>query len=261
MDHLLDGDPVPSVAPTRETVRLGMLTPSSNTVLEPVTARILAGLPRVSLHVSRFRVTAIGLSAAALGQFDRDRIVAAADLLADARVASIMWNGTSAAWLGFRADEDLCAAITARSGIPASTSVLAFRDLFRARGITRVGLVTPYTADVQARIAANWGEAGFDCRRERHLGLSENFAFAAVSEAEIGRMAREVAAEDAEAVAIVCTNLAAAALAARLEREIGIPVFDSVVVTLWKALALAGQETSALAPWGRLFSDRADDAT
>jgi maleate cis-trans isomerase len=33
--------------------RLGMLTPSSNTVLEPVITRMAAGLPEVSLHFSR----------------------------------------------------------------------------------------------------------------------------------------------------------------------------------------------------------------
>src|SRR5476651_1416083 len=42
-------------------IRLGMLTPSSNTVLEPVTAQIVAGLTDVTVHFSRFRVTEIGL--------------------------------------------------------------------------------------------------------------------------------------------------------------------------------------------------------
>ena len=51
-------------------VRLGMLTPSSNTVLEPVTTAMLAGLPEVSVHFSRFRVTEIALSADSLAQFD-----------------------------------------------------------------------------------------------------------------------------------------------------------------------------------------------
>jgi hypothetical protein len=51
-------------------VLLGMLTPSSNTVLEPVTAAMLAGLPEVSAHFGRFRVTEIALSRQALGQFD-----------------------------------------------------------------------------------------------------------------------------------------------------------------------------------------------
>ncbi len=55
-----------------------MLTPSSNTVLEPVTAAILAGLPEVSAHFGRFRVTEVALSGPALAQFDDTEILRAA---------------------------------------------------------------------------------------------------------------------------------------------------------------------------------------
>ena len=83
------------------TIRLGMLTPSSNTTLEPVTTAMLAGLPQVSAHFSRFRVTEIALTGDALAQFDDRPILAAAELLAHAKVDVIAWNGTSSAWLGF----------------------------------------------------------------------------------------------------------------------------------------------------------------
>jgi maleate isomerase len=231
-----------------------MLTPSSNSVLEPMTARMLAGQGAVTAHFSRLRVTQIGLSAAALDQFASEPMLAAATLLTDARVAAILWNGTAGAWLGFANDEALAAAVTDRTGVPASTSALAFRDLFRQRGIERVGLVTPYTGDVQARIQANWHAAGLDCSTERHLGLSENFAFAEATETEIAGMVRAVAAEGAQAAAIVCTNLAGGALAAALEEELGIPVYDSVAVSLWKAMDLAGAGTEAITGWGSVFA-------
>ena len=242
-----------------DTVRLGMLTPSSNSILEPLTSRMLAGRPEITAHFSRFRVTQIGLSDQALGQFSADQFLPASELLADAKVASILWNGTSAAWMGFEADETLCAAITTRTGIPASTAVLAFRDVFRAKGIGTVGLVTPYTADVQTRIQENWGRAGFACRAERHAGLAENFAFATLPAQEIGDMARAVAAEGVEAVAIVCTNLDGAWIAAEIERELGIPVYDSVAVSLWKSLSLAGVDPGQIAGWGSVFSIPAPD--
>jgi maleate isomerase len=76
-------------------VRLGMLTPSSNTTLEPVCARMLADLPEVSVHFARFRVTEISLSEQALGQFDLAAQLSAAELLADAKCDVICWNGTS----------------------------------------------------------------------------------------------------------------------------------------------------------------------
>lgn len=234
--------------------RLGMLTPSSNTALEPLTAAMLAGLGDVSAHFSRFRVTEIGLSAAALGQFALEGILTAAELLADARVDVIGWNGTSAAWLGFERDEALCEAIATRTGIPACTAVLAFRELFRRGGFRRIGLVTPYTADVQARIQTNWQGAGLPCAGERHLGLSDNYSFAEVGEEEIARMVREVAHEGCDVAAIVCTNLKGSALAPRLERELGISVLDSISVTLWKCLMMAGRDPAALRAWGGPFA-------
>src|SRR5690349_3335654 len=124
-------------------VRLGMLTPSSNTALEPITCAMLAGIPDVTAHFSRFKVTEIALSDSALRQFDDGEILRAAELLAHAKVDVIAWNGTSASWLGFERDERLCERITASTGIRACTTVLAYRDLLRRLGASRIGLVTP----------------------------------------------------------------------------------------------------------------------
>lgn len=234
-------------------VRLGMLTPSSNTVLEPVLGRMTGDLPDVSVHFSRFAVTEIALSDAALGQFADAGMVAAAGLLAHAKVGTIAWNGTSGAWLGFARDEALCAAIEAATGIPATTSVLAFRDAFGMLGARRIGLVTPYTPDVQARIMANWEAAGLPCTAERAAGLRDNYAFAEVPEDAIADMVRAVVRDGCDAVAIVCTNMRGAGLAPALERETGVPVLDSVSVTLWKSLLLAGRPSQGLAAWGSLF--------
>src|SRR6201985_1475739 len=148
--------------------RLGMLTPSSNTALEPVTYAMLAVVEGVTVHFSRFRVTEIALSESAKAQFDHGEILRAAELLAHAKVDVITWNGTSASWLGFDRDERLCERITEATGIPACTSVLAFREIFQRTGLKRVGLVTPYTDDVQAKIIANWKSAAIICSAERH---------------------------------------------------------------------------------------------
>lgn len=231
-----------------------MLTPSSNTVLEPVIGHLVADLPSLSVHFSRFAVTEIALTPSALGQFAPGGMVAAARLLADAKVDTIAWNGTSGAWLGFEQDERLCADITAATDIPATTSVLAFREALRALGIRRVGLVTPYTRDVQDRIMSNWGAAGFKCTAERASGLRDNFSFAEVSAAEIVTMVRAVVQDGCDAVAIVCTNLRGAPIAAAMEQELGVPVLDSVVVTLWRSLVMAGHPVDGLTPFGRLFA-------
>jgi len=73
-------------------VLLGMLTPSSNTSLEPLVSAMAAELPGVSAHFGRFRVTEISLRDTALGQFDERPIMGAAKLLADAKVNVICWK-------------------------------------------------------------------------------------------------------------------------------------------------------------------------
>ena len=238
-------------------VRVGMLTPSSNTVLEPVTAAMLAGITDVAAHFSRFKVTEIALSDKSVGQFDDSEILRAAELLAHAKVDVIAWNGTSASWLGLERDERLVERIQAATGTKACTCVLAFREIFERTKVERIGLVTPYTRDVQDRIKMCWGACGLQVFAERHLDIRENFAFAQVTEPQIEAMIRAVAHETAQAVAIVCTNLYGARLAARLEVELGVPIYDSVAVTLWKSLKVAGVSLDRIRGWGRLFGDLA----
>jgi maleate isomerase len=232
-----------------------MLTPSSNTTLEPVTAAMLGDLPQVSVHFSRFKVMEIAASDASDRQFNEDEIVRAAELLTHAKPDVIAWNGTSASWLGFERDERLCQRLTEATGVLACTSVLAFREIFERAGIARVGLVTPYDDAVQKKIVQNWRKAGFDCPAERHAGLTDNFAFAEVSERDIVGMARAVANSGIDAIAIVCTNMRAAPLVEQLEAELGVPVYDSIATTLWKSLLLAEVPPALIRGWGRLFTD------
>jgi len=236
-------------------VRLGMLTPSSNTTLEPVISAMIAGQGGVTSHFARFQVTEISLAPRALAQFDNAPMLAAARLLAHAKVDCIACNGTAAAWLGLDRDEALVEQIQAATDIPACTAMLAYAEIFRRTGIRRIGLVTPYLGDVQARIIQNFAGQGVACPAERHAGVSENFAFAEIAPEAIAGMVRAVAAERPDTIAIVCTNMAGAPLVAALEAELGIPVYDSIAVVLWRSLLAAGVAPSRVGGWGRLFGD------
>lgn len=236
-------------------VLLGMLTPSSNTVLEPVTSAMLAGVPEVSVHFARFRVTRIALSDDALGQFELGPILEAAKLLADARVQVIAWSGTSAGWLGFEADQRLCRAITAATGIAATTSVLALNEIFARTAIRRFGLVTPYLDEIQAKIVENYRREGFECTAEQHLGDPGNFSFSEVMADSIVGMVRAVAEAGPQAITTFCTNLRAAPLVDALEQETGIPIYDTISVVVWKSLRMAGVDARGVQGWGRLFQE------
>ena len=240
-------------APPHSVTRLGILTPSSNTALEPAIARLLHDTPGVSAHFSRFRVTEIALSEEALSQFDDTPIVAAAMQLAHAKVDVIAWSGTSASWLGIEHDQALCRRLTEATGIPATTAILALQELMTRMDVRRLGLVTPYTDDVQQRIVATLGGLGVDCASEQHLRITDNFAFAEVPQAAIAGMIRGTAQAAPDAIAVVCTNVDASRLGPEIEAETGIAVLDSITCTLWAALDTLGLPKAPYRRWGRLF--------
>ena len=236
-------------------IRLGMLTPSSNTVLEPMTAALVRGVEDISLHFSRFRVTEIALDRGALGQFDPGPMLEAAELLSHARVDCITWNGTSASWMGLDADRALVASITARTGIRASTCVLTMMAELRRRAMSRIALVTPYTDDVQARIATTLAGEGVAVVAERHLGIRDNFSFGLVDAPTLDGMVDAVAAERPDAIVVLCTNLAGAARVPAWEAAHGILMLDSVALSLAGALDACGVDRARLAGRGRLFGE------
>lgn len=233
--------------------QLGMLTPSSNTVLEPMTAAMLNGLPDVTAHFARFRVLKISMDDDALGQFTNEPMLAAADLLADAKVKSICWNGTSSGWLGFDTDRALIAEIEARTGVSACSSVLAMNEILDLSGARRIAFVTPYLPEIQSAIVQNYRNEGFDVVAERHLNDPGNFSFATYSAAQIADMCRAVAVEKPDAIAIYCTNFRGARIAAQIEAETGITVLDSVSTALWKSMKTAGADPRRVQGWGRVF--------
>ena len=238
---------------TGQVRRIGMLVPSSNTVAEPATAAMLQGVAGVTLHVARFRVTRLDTSAEALAQFQADPLLAAADMLMDARVHSVCLNATAACYTGMRHDRALVAALAAR-GIAADTAMLALLELLGMLKAKRIGLVTPFLHDVQDATIRVLAEEGIEVLAERHLNDPGNFSFARFPESQVAALTREVAATPGlQAIAIISTNLRGARAAAEVEAETGIPVLDTCATALWGALRRAGVAPSVVRGWGRLF--------
>ncbi|MSU90845.1 Asp/Glu/hydantoin racemase [Rhodobacteraceae bacterium 2CG4] len=233
---------------------MGVLTPSSNTILEPGTSALVADLPGVSAHFSRFNVVKIALDEGANNQFLLEPMLVAARLLSDAKVGVIAWSGTSASWLGPDWDAELCAAIEAETGTPACTAVGAINELLARHGASKIGLVTPYTADVQAQIIATYAGQGISVVGEEHLNLSDNFAFSTVSDNDIRAMCRSAARDGAQAIVIMCTNMRGWSFMAELEAQIGIPVIDSTAAVVWKALLVLGEDPVPLEQRGWMFT-------
>ena len=107
---------------------------------------------------------------------------------------------------------------------------------------------------MQARIVTNYAAAGFTVVAERHLGVSDNYAFAEVTPDRIEALIRAVAADKPDAIAMLCTNMRGAPLVSELEAEYDIPIHDSIAVTVWQSLKLAGVDARRMQGWGRTFA-------
>lgn len=232
---------------------IGTITPSGNTVVERVTLGIVRDLPEVSVHFSRTPV--FGSSDPSPDRYAAEGLLAAARLLAHAAPGVLVWNGSKGAGIGFDHDRALVDAIRAETGIATTTSILGMEQLLRARGITRVAIVTPYSDEGQRKTIDCLAREGIVCIAEAHAGLSDNLSYAGVPLGQIAAMVREVATAKSQAVLCLCTNFPAAVVVAPLEAELGLPIYDTTALGAWHALRLAGVDTApAAARWGSLFA-------
>lgn len=247
----MSGDPRGWFA--QQSIGVGMITPSANVVVERITTAIMTAFPQVSAHFAR--VPVIGAPDPAQDDYDWPAMMRAAELLGHARPAAICWNGSKGGAIGIDRDRDLCAWVTAMTGLPSTTSTLAILRSFAATDVRRFGLVTPYTSAYAAVTPPHFAREGFDCIAGAHAGLSDNLAYAGVPAGDIAAMIRSVAASRPDAIIAYCTNLPAAGLVADLEAELGLPIYDSVSIGVAETLRLAGVAPAPGAAWGSAFTD------
>ena len=237
------------------TARIGMIVPSSNTCLEPATYQMLDHRDDVSVHFTRVPVTRIALDGNSDAQFGTAGMQEAAELLATAEVDVIAWIGTAGSWLGSEHDRAITAAITAATGLPATTSTLAYFAAFGRLGVRTVGIVTPYTADVNSRIIARYRDEGIAVSAQHGFGLTDNTAFGRIRPEELLGPSHDVAASNPDALIYLCTNLNGASVVDIVEAETGVPVLDSVAITLQACLTMVGAPPLP-SRWGRHLAGR-----
>lgn len=233
--------------------KIGMLTPSSNTVVEPVTAAMAASLSEVTVHFTRFKLTRILLGENKRGESDTDTLLAAASLLADADVDVIAYNATSGGWLGEESDQALSDAITGLTARPATTSILALLEALRLYKIRTYCLVTPLVDEVTAQVIEQYKNQGFECTGYRNFNVKLNKMSSSIKDKQIVEAVKESFVPGTDAIILSGTNMRAAHLAAPLEEKYGVPVFDTAAVTLWKTLRLIGIENAGISGWGRIL--------
>jgi maleate isomerase len=237
--------------PTR---RLGLMIPSSNTMMEP---DFNGGAPAgVTVHTARMymeETTPEGENR----MLDEFTLPAARDL-GTARPDVVVFGCTSAGALrGNDYDRGLCETIGELAGAPVVSTIGAVRAAIEAAGATRIGVITPYVDELNEKIKASIEDGGPEVVHIAGLGMSENFEIARVPSHEIVEFAARALGDLAgrRAIDLVfasCTNFAAMSARTAISARLGVPAITSNQAVLAAALArlgVAGPEPDA-APAG-----------
>lgn len=153
--------------------------------------------------------------------------------------AATLYACTSGSFVGGVAGEAGLRAAMLSAGCrnPVTSSGAAVAAL-NVAGARRVAVATPYSASLTRHLVAYLDESDFDVVSADYLGLHRGIAN--VSRATIIDLVRQASSSGADAVFVSCTSLRTYGTVARLEGELGIPVFTSNQVSLWGVLVAAG---------------------
>lgn len=240
-----------------EQKKIGMLTPSSNTTLEPICSKMVSGLEKiVTMHYSRLKVTKISLEKDALSQFDNDRMLEAAKLLQDADVDVIAWNGTSGGWRGLADDREICKNIEEQTGIPATTCMLSQMHAFENDGVKKIHLITPYTQDIHQKIIEQYKRYGIEVVNDICLKQYVNRSFALVDQQTIQKLFEQICTVPADGISVVCTNFPAMWSVPQMEHRYGITVYDTLGTLVKETLEMLQIDPGLVKGWGKLFEQQ-----
>ncbi|SMH53840.1 hypothetical protein [Maritimibacter sp. HL-12] len=142
----------------------------------------------------------------------------------------------------------------ARPGVPVITPIGAARAALDRFGARRISLLMPYMMETARMVAGVFADAGYELDRVATFDLAGDPEMNRMSPEAIIAAAREVCADESEALFISCTGMRTRPVIAALEAALGRPVLTSNQVMAWGALRAAGID-DRLPGQGRLFTD------
>lgn len=242
--------PYTLTGPIGSRASLGLVVLQADEVIEQDFRRLFAN-PDIALYVTRIPSGA-DLTGATLAAMEAALPRAAGLLPPAVAFAAIGYACTSGATV--IGSTRVAALVQGAARVAAVTDPLsAAIAAFQALGVRRIGLISPYIAEVAGALraaleAAGFGIAGFASFEEQVEARVARIAPASIRAAalDIGRR------PEVEAVFLSCTNLRTLDSIAGLEDELGKPVVSSNQALAWQMARLAG-----IAPldhaWGRLM--------
>ncbi|SNT07476.1 maleate cis-trans isomerase family protein [Antarctobacter heliothermus] len=217
---------------------LGLIVLQTDETIEGDFLRLFRGSP-VRIYVSRVRAGA-AVTPDMIAQMALDLPEAASMLPQSPRYGAVGYGCTSGTTL---IGVDRVAALV-QSGCMAEAvcdPLSAARAVCAHLGIRRLGLVSPYRADVAQPVCDAFESDGLHVTRAVHFGEEVEANVARITHDCVIAAAREVARHgDIDGIFLSCTNLRTLDVIGPLERELGVPVFGSNLALAWAMTRAAG---------------------
>lgn len=222
--------------------RLGLVVLATDQTIEHEFRAVLARLPGVTLYHARIHNSPT-ITPETLGAMEKD-IAPVARLLPPGDFDVVAFGCTSASMI--LGEERVFALLReAHPGAMCTTPITAAFAAFRALPARRIGVLTPYPAEVNATVQRYIEAAGFEIPVFGSFNEGDDPTVARISPASLRAAARRVAeAGPVDALFVACTSLRLLDAAESIEGELGLPVTSSNHATIWHCLRLAGVKDS-----------------
>ena len=213
-----------------ESLRIGLIVPSSNTVMEPDLHRRLGA----ACAISTTRLFLEQVTPEAEGRMLDDELAGALRLLKTTAPGAVVFGCTSAGSLGGGTrDAQIAQLIEQETGSKALTVVASVRDELRAVGARNVAVFTPYQDDLTRSVASCVTDVGSELVKVAGMGLVDNRDIGKVTPEEIVEfVARQMGGVDADCIFLSCTNWRAIDAIEPISTRFHIPVISSNQATI-----------------------------
>jgi maleate isomerase len=209
---------------TGTALRIGLIVPSSNTVMEPDFHRHFQ--PPDVVSTARILLDQVTRDAEFVMLQDLPR---ATQLIKTTAPNVVMFGCTSAGSLGgLTHDLGISRMVAEQTGAPAVTVLQAVMKELRLIHPRKIAVFTPYEEDLTRSIAQCVMEAGYTPVKAVGMGIRENLEIGKVTPAEImGFVESHMAGITTDCLFLSCTNWRALEALEPLRRKLGVPIVSS----------------------------------
>ncbi|TCP51878.1 maleate isomerase [Tamaricihabitans halophyticus] len=203
----------------------------------------------VSLHLARtpYEPVPVSMDMAELVSNNAHVAAATRDVL-PVEPEVVAYLCTSGSFVNGVAAEEQLRKVICEAGAPdAVTTSGALAEVLEQKKISRISVLTPYYADLTAKLHDFLAELNVETVSSDHLGLGGGIW--KVSYRTIAEHIMRADRPDAEAIFISCTNLPTYDVIDPLEEALGKPVFTANQVTMWASLKRMGLPVVGPGKW------------